>query len=248
MPIDTPAPVTPAKGPDQATGSALDAALLSYVAAFVDTAGFVGLFGLFTAHVTGNFVLMGAQLVNHNGEVIAKLLSLPVFVLAVALSVLLANWLKRRARSALTPLLGVQAGLLLAAALIAMRTGAPVSADDINAIAIGTTMIAAMGLQNALMRLELGAMPPTTVMTGNVTQATIDVMQLWTTSANASERAVQRKRLQKMWPSMLAFLLGAASGALGYLLFGFWCLLVPSALCAVLAGKLGRRSLSGGPA
>ena len=37
--------------------------LLSLNAGFVDTAGFLALQGLFTAHVTGNFVTLGASLV-----------------------------------------------------------------------------------------------------------------------------------------------------------------------------------------
>src|ERR1700733_15899285 len=36
--------------------------LLSLNAGFVDTAGFLALQGLFTAHVTGNFVTLGASL------------------------------------------------------------------------------------------------------------------------------------------------------------------------------------------
>jgi hypothetical protein len=39
------------------------APLLSFNGEFLDTAGFLGLQGLFTAHVTGNFVTLGAALV-----------------------------------------------------------------------------------------------------------------------------------------------------------------------------------------
>jgi hypothetical protein len=66
---------------------------LAFVAGFVDTCGFVALAGLFSAHVTGNFVLLGASLVlPHAGE-LAKLLALPVFVVAVAATrVCLIHW------------------------------------------------------------------------------------------------------------------------------------------------------------
>ncbi len=38
-------------------------ALLSFNGGYVDTAGFLALQGLFTAHVTGNFVTLGAAVV-----------------------------------------------------------------------------------------------------------------------------------------------------------------------------------------
>jgi Protein of unknown function (DUF1275) len=56
------------------------AALLSFNGGFVDTAGFLGLQGLFTAHVTGNFVTLAAALVLGTHGVVVKLLALPEFV------------------------------------------------------------------------------------------------------------------------------------------------------------------------
>jgi uncharacterized membrane protein YoaK (UPF0700 family) len=46
--------------------------LLSLNAGFVDTAGFLALQGLFTAHVTGNFVTLGASLVRRCCESTAR--------------------------------------------------------------------------------------------------------------------------------------------------------------------------------
>ncbi len=59
---------------------------LSFVSGFVDTAGFVALFNLFTAHVTGNLVLAGAAFIasGEHGTLWGKLLMLPVFVISVA--------------------------------------------------------------------------------------------------------------------------------------------------------------------
>src|SRR5262249_40306782 len=47
-------------------------ALLSFNGGFVDTAGFLGFQGLFTAHVTGNFVTLAATLISGTHGVIAK--------------------------------------------------------------------------------------------------------------------------------------------------------------------------------
>jgi uncharacterized membrane protein YoaK (UPF0700 family) len=216
-----------------------DASLLSFVAAFVDTCGFIGLFQLFTAHVTGNFVLMGAALVNGQGDVWAKLLALPIFVLAVALTVVVAGALQRRGRSRIGLLLLAEAALLVMAVLLPFFFGLPQEADDGRALAVGMTLVLAMGIQNALMRLDLIALPPTTVMTGNLTQVTIDVMALW--CAEVASRDVARDRLRLMAGPIIAFFLGAASGASGYGVLGFTSLLLPTAICVVIAHRHARR-------
>ena len=59
------------------------ATLMAFAAGFVDTCGFVALFGLFTAHVTGNFVLIGATLASPRPGILAKLLAFPAFISAV---------------------------------------------------------------------------------------------------------------------------------------------------------------------
>jgi uncharacterized membrane protein YoaK (UPF0700 family) len=215
-----------------------DASLLSFVAAFVDTSGFVGLFQLFTAHVTGNFVLMGAALVNKQGIVWAKLLAFPVFVFAVGFTALVADVLQRRGQSRVEPLLWAEVVLLMTAVLLPLFVGLPQEADDVRAIAVGMTLVLAMGLQNALMRLDLVDLPPTTVMTGNVTQVTLDVMALWREELASPE--IVRDRLRRMAGPIIAFLLGAAGGAGGYAVLGFTSLLLPTVICAVVAHRHAR--------
>jgi uncharacterized membrane protein YoaK (UPF0700 family) len=59
--------------------------LLSFNAGFVDTTGFLGLQGLFLAHITGNFVTLAATLVLGTHGVIAKILVLPECCAAAAI-------------------------------------------------------------------------------------------------------------------------------------------------------------------
>jgi len=42
--------------------------ILGWVGGYVDTLGFIGLNGLFTAHVTGNLIVAGAEVVGTGEE------------------------------------------------------------------------------------------------------------------------------------------------------------------------------------
>src|ERR1700685_4820008 len=97
--------------------------VLSFNGGYVDTVGYLALQGLFTAHVTGNFVTLGAALVLGTSGVVAKLIALPLFCLVVALVRALGYGLAAHPLSQLRVLLGVKLTLLLAAAVLAVRPG-----------------------------------------------------------------------------------------------------------------------------
>jgi uncharacterized membrane protein YoaK (UPF0700 family) len=206
-------------------------ALLALAAACVDTCGFIGLFGLFTAHVTGNFVLIGAELSNRHVDILAKSLALPVFVGSVVLANQAEVLMRRHAIAAATWLLVVESLLIAMAALVPHWTGMPHEPDDMPSFVIGFLLIAAIGVQNALMRTSLAGRVQTTVMTGNVTQLTIDLLAMATGRADAGTRLLA----SSSWPVVAAFAAGSALGAAGYALLRFDCLWLASALVAVAA-------------
>lgn len=210
------------------------APLLAAVAGYVDTLGFVALFGLFTAHVTGNFVLIGAELARPGHGVLLKLLAFPAFVVAVVAARLVARACERRGRSSLPWLLGGQA-LLLAGFMAAGLAASPVKAPDAPLVLLaGCLGAAAMGLQNAAGRLALAKLTPHTVMTGNVTQLVLDA----TDAALGSADAGTRERLRKLlWP-VLAFGAGAIAGASGFVHLGF-AALAPAVLVVTLLAVRG---------
>lgn len=84
------------------------AALLSFNGGFVGTAGFLGLQGLFLAHVTGNFVTLGAALVHGHHGIINKILALPEFILVLALARLAGIASRARKAPALRVLLAAE--------------------------------------------------------------------------------------------------------------------------------------------
>ena len=209
---------------------AATAVLAAFTAGFIDTVGFVGLFGLFTAHVTGNFVLIGAAIVTHHSGIIAKLLALPTFIVAIALTSLFLRQCRNTQRPAVRPLLIVQA-LLLVAFTVAGLTLAPfMSGDQPAAILTGLIGVLAMGVQNAASRTVFAHLSPTTVMTGNVTQMVLDIVSLTERDVPADEA---RMRIRKMLPPVLAFAIGAIAGGVGFAAAGFWCVLV--GIAAILA-------------
>src|SRR6516164_1368456 len=81
--------------------------LLSVIAGMVDLIGFLSL-GIFTAHVTGNIVVAGALIVRHSRLNSAQILAVPVFMLAVAATWLIARASGRRGIGLMRPLLLIQ--------------------------------------------------------------------------------------------------------------------------------------------
>src|SRR5258707_11531715 len=148
--------------------------VLSFNAGYVDTAGSLALQGLFTAHVTGNFVTIGAALVFGTSGVVAKLLALPVFCMVIIVTRLVSFILPPR-WPVLETMLTLKLLLLLVAAALAIALGPFANGDSAPAIILGMALVSAMAIQNAVQRIHLGAAPPTTLMTGTTTQMMIDI-------------------------------------------------------------------------
>ena len=203
--------------------------LLSLNAGFVDTAGFLALQGLFTAHVTGNFVTLGASLVLGTSGAVAKLLALPVFCMVVIAIRLLSSALLRQKLPALKIILSLKVVLLVAGAVLAIHLGPFKNGDAWQAVVTGMVLVAAMAIQNAAHRIHLGSAPPSTLMTGTTTQIMIDLADvLQTPKSENTERPVAR--LLGMSTNIAVFAAGCAAAAILYARIGVWCFVVPPVL------------------
>jgi uncharacterized membrane protein YoaK (UPF0700 family) len=202
------------------------AALLGFNGGFVDTAGFLGLDGLFVAHVTGNLVTLGAALVFGTHAVVSKLAALPEFVIVIILARLAGRALADRGWPALRILLGAKVVLLLAFFGLAVALGPFPDSDTGAALLTGCAGVAAMAVQNAIQRAHLASAPPTNIMTGNTTQVALDLADLLR-GVDPVQAATIRDRLARTGRAILCFAAGSAAAALLYAFVGFWCLAVP---------------------
>lgn len=203
--------------------------ILSVMAGYVDTAGFLALHGLFTAHVTGNFVTIGASLISGTSGIVAKLLALPVFCVFVIGARLLRYRLDARGRPVVFSLLAIVLVLLVAAMVLAVGYGPFPQGDSLAATATGMILVGAMAIQNAMHRVHLANSPPSTLMTGTTTQIMLDIGDR-ICGVPADQKAAVDARLRKMSVAVLAFAVGCAAGAVAYAFGGMWCFAVPPLL------------------
>lgn len=209
-------------------------ALLSFIGGYVDTFGFIALFGLFTAHITGNFVLMGAMLVHPMQGGLLKLLAFPAFLLGVAATRIIVLNFESRQKSPLKTLFLVQGILLTGFMLAGQMAPLPLESDtELAAILAGMLGAAAMAVQSAGGRMTLAGIVNTTFMTGNVTHMIIDITDIFF-SKDAELKARASARLFQLAPAVSAFFLGALSAAAGYLKFGYWSVLLPILLLLIM--------------
>lgn len=214
--------------------------LLTFAAGFVDTAGFIMLFELFTAHITGNTVIALADIVHRGGAgALAAFLMLPIFICTVVLATLfidaVTGALRERILSLMLAAQTVLLGVFFVGALLLDPSHS--SPDGLPVIIVGGLGVIAMGVQNTI----AGVLPkPSTVMTGNLTNAIMHVVR-WIYAMRVRDAALRGKAAEQMrilWPTLLAFTLGGLLAAVGVVTIGYWCLLIPvpfTALAAVYA-------------
>jgi uncharacterized membrane protein YoaK (UPF0700 family) len=216
-------------------------AILSFNAGYVDTAGYLALQGLFTAHVTGNFVTLGAALVFGTSGIVAKLLALPVFCLVIVATRLASFNLPAR-WPVLETMLTLKLLLLAVAAVLAIAMGPFANGDGAAAIIMGMTLVSAMAIQNAAHRIHMGTAPPTTLMTGTTTQIMIDIADMIRGTQGPARDAILA-RLRRMCVAVTSFAAGAAAGALLFHAIGSWCFALPPVV-ALLARTTAKSSLT----
>jgi uncharacterized membrane protein YoaK (UPF0700 family) len=187
--------------------------LLSFNGGFVDTAGFLALQGLFTAHVTGNFVTIGASVALGASGAIAKLIALPVFCVVVVIARLLGQRLASRGLPVVRILLAMMSVLLVIAAALAMHFGPYANGDGWQPILTGMTLVSAMAIQNAMHRVHFPGAPPSTVMTGTTTQIMIDLADL-AFGASDQKNPEMLARVARMTTALASFVVGCACAAL----------------------------------
>jgi uncharacterized membrane protein YoaK (UPF0700 family) len=209
--------------------------LLSVIAGMVDLIGFLNL-GIFTAHITGNIVVIGALVVRHSRVNPAQILAIPVFILAVVATWLIARASGRRGTQLMRLLLFIQ--FLLIACLLVFSVVTKPSADPHGLMATVAAMIAvtAMGCQFALLRLALPVAPSTAVMTGNLTNAVLALVDSsWQMQPLMESNP---KRLRASLHLLIGFFAGCVLAAAAVMYLADWAWSLPAAL-AVAAVALG---------
>ena len=202
--------------------------LLSVIAGMVDLTGFFTLGHIFTAHVTGNLVVAAADAVHGGPFHLTQALAIPVFMLALAAVWLIAQISHRRGPSLVSPLLLVQFVLLavvLAFSVIAKPSAAPNGLMAAIAVMIA---VSAMACQYALLRLAMPRAVSTAVMTGNLTNTVLSLMD--SLSNRHPLLPVDADRLKRSVHLLFGFLLGCLVAAYAVSVLGDWAWVLPVAL------------------
>jgi uncharacterized membrane protein YoaK (UPF0700 family) len=191
----------------------------------VDLIGFLSL-GIFAAHITGNMVVISALVVHHNRVSPADILAIPVFVLAVAATWLIAKATGRRGRGLMRLLLLIQFLLIACVFIFSVITKPSADPDGTAATIAAMIAVTSMACQYALLRLTLRVAPSTAVMTGNLTNAVLALM-------DSSSRKSSNQQLKGALQLLIGFFVGCVAAAAAEMYLGDWAWSLPAALAAV---------------
>jgi uncharacterized membrane protein YoaK (UPF0700 family) len=207
--------------------------ILSVIAGMVDLTGFLTLGNVFTAHITGNLVVIGALVVRHGRVNLAQVLAIPVFAIAVALVWLIARASASRGPALLRLLLLVQFLLLASVLLFSVITKPSAAPHGTMADIAAMIAVSAMACQFALLRVALPVAPSTAVMTGNLTNAVLSSLD--TISRGPLSTVSDGARLRSSLHLLIGFFGGCVAAAIAVTCVGDWAWSFPVALGGVAA-------------
>jgi uncharacterized membrane protein YoaK (UPF0700 family) len=199
----------------------------------VDLIGFLTLGNIFTAHITGNFVVISAVLVRGGPLNLAQALAIPVFILAVAAIWLLARASGRRGPSLARLLLLIQFLLLTGILIFSVITKPSASPHGLMAGIAVMLAVSAMACQYALFRLAMPRTISTAVMTGNLTNTVLSLLNTLSQPQPLMEGATERLRISLHL--LFGFLVGCVVAAAAVSLLGDWAWSLPVAVAGVTA-------------
>jgi uncharacterized membrane protein YoaK (UPF0700 family) len=185
--------------------------LLSVIAGMVDLIGFFTLGNVFTAHTTGNLVVAAASAVRGGPLNLAQAMAIPVFILALAAIWLLARASGRHGPALARLLLLVQFLLLTAVLIFSVITKPSESPHGLMAGIAIMIAVSAMACQYALLRLAIPGAISTAVMTGNLTNTVLSLMDA--SSPSRPLMPVDAGRLKRSLRLLFGFLAGCVAAA-----------------------------------
>jgi uncharacterized membrane protein YoaK (UPF0700 family) len=205
--------------------------LLSVIAGMTDVTSYLTLGHVFTAHVTGNLVVLSALVVRGGTAGPAEILALPMFMLAVALVYVIARASHERGPRLAHLLLIVQLLLLAATSIVAVATRPSLAPNGMPAVIVAMIAVSAMACQYSLLRLAVPHAVSTAVMTGNLTNAVLSAMGMLYRGQPFIEDPSER--LKASLPLLAGFVAGCVVAALAVSSIGDWTWALPLALSAV---------------
>ena len=203
--------------------------VLAAIAGAVDVIGLLS-FKLFTAHVTGNLVLIAVQLVREGPPKLDEVISVPVFVIAVAVMWLTSRLSGRQGLLLLRFLLALQFLTLTTVLILCLTSHSFTNPNGLRTGFAAMIAVSAMACQFTMLQLGVPGAPSTAVMTGNLTKAVLSLLEVLTPGVTVAH--VDTDRPSKSLELVGSFFGGCLAGALATSQMGDWAWSLPVAMAA----------------
>ena len=208
--------------------------LLGIIAGTVEVIAYLMLGGLFTAHVTGNLVVIASFFARGGSPTAPQVLAVPVFIVATGAVWLVAKVSDKRGDLLVRPLLVLHFVLLVVVLTVCVVFHVNTQSGGLSATVAAAAATSAIACQFVLLRLAVPGAPSTAVMTGNLTNAQLSVLEMvW---RSRPLMPADDGRMKRTLGLVVGFCGGCVAGAVAVLLLGDWAWALPVALAGLAFG------------